>query len=268
MIAPEGPPVPTDDPVGDLYPERLRERVGIEAQRPSVLPYRPEARPFELEPSRIGRRVVFAARLVEAQEQRETVAEPQEAEVSLEVLQLYFGHPLLEPALALELALAELDLLGPLGVEQEAGVVHAAKASRVRVVILYQIDPPLLGRQFQVQGIIHKGVRSILLLVPQHLPVQLAPGQVVVGDRVDRGLEGVGTSPSTGARTRPRSGRARAARRARKSQAARERSLAKLSSLAARCLWQLVSTLQPSAPLVSTPPPFVGGLSAFQLVVL
>src|SRR5215211_2933045 len=190
QIAPDGPPVSTDNPVGDLYPECLRKGIGIEAQRLFILPYQPEARPFELEPSRIRRRTVFAARFVEAQEQREAVAEPQKAEVSLEGLQLSFGHSLFEAALALHLALAERDLLRPLGVEQEAGVVHAAKASRVRVVIRYQIYPSPLGRQFQVKGIIHKGVRSVLLLVPQHLPVQFAPGQVVVGDRVDRGLEG------------------------------------------------------------------------------
>jgi hypothetical protein len=76
-ITPEGPPVSTDNPVGDLYPECLRKGIGIEAQRLSILPYRPEARPFEREPTGIRRRTVFAAGLVEAQEQREAVAEPQ-----------------------------------------------------------------------------------------------------------------------------------------------------------------------------------------------
>src|SRR5215218_4430580 len=176
QITPEGPPVSTDNPVGDLYLECLRKGIGIEAQRLSILPYQPEARPFESEPSGIRRRTVFAARLVEAQEQREAVAEPQKAEVSLEGLQLSFGHSLFEAALALHLALAERDLLRPLGVEQEAGVVHTAKATRVRLMIRYQIYPSPLDRQFQVQGIIHKGVRPIPILVPQHLPVSFAPG--------------------------------------------------------------------------------------------
>src|SRR5215212_3116172 len=76
QITPEGPPVSTDGPVGDLYPERPRERVGIEAQRAFVLPHRPISRPVELEPSRIRRRPVFAAGLVQTQEQREPVAKP------------------------------------------------------------------------------------------------------------------------------------------------------------------------------------------------
>src|SRR5688572_24263925 len=92
-VAAELPPVRADDTVGNLDPECLRERVGIQAQRLSILPYRHEARPFELEPSGIGRRAVSVARLVEAQVQREAVTEPQKAEVSLEILQLIFGHP-------------------------------------------------------------------------------------------------------------------------------------------------------------------------------
>src|SRR5215208_5664574 len=91
-IAAERPPVSTDGPVGDLYFECLREGIGIESQRLSILPYQPEARPFELEPSRIRRRTAFAARFVEAQEQREAVTKPQKAEVSLKVFQLFFGH--------------------------------------------------------------------------------------------------------------------------------------------------------------------------------
>src|SRR5215211_1190767 len=195
QITPEELPVSASDPVGDLYPERLGERVGIEAQRPSILPHRHVARPFELEPSWIKRRTLSAAGLVEAQEQRKPVAKPQEVEVALEVLQLSSGHPLFEPALACELALSELDLLGALGAEQKAGVVHAAQASRIRVVILYRVDPALLRRQFQIQGVVHEGVRPILLLVPQHLPVRFAPGRVVVGDGVDRGLQRPGSLP-------------------------------------------------------------------------
>src|SRR5215212_10309027 len=85
-IAAERPSVSTDGPVGDLDRELLREWIGLEAQRLSILPYQPEVRPFELEPSRIGQRTLFAARLVEAQEQREAVTKPQKAKVSLEVL--------------------------------------------------------------------------------------------------------------------------------------------------------------------------------------
>src|SRR5688500_13516384 len=76
-ITPEGPPVSTDNPVGDLYPECPRNGPGIKAPRLSISPDRPDARPFARDPSGIRRRTVFAAGLVEAQEQREAVAEPQ-----------------------------------------------------------------------------------------------------------------------------------------------------------------------------------------------
>src|ERR671910_406054 len=145
-IAPKGPPVSSDDPVGNLHPERLRERVGIEAQSLAVLPHETETCPVEPEASRIRRRVVLTARLIEAEEQRDPIAHPQKLEVPLQVLALCIRHPLLEPALALELAIAKLDLFLTLGVEQEPGVVHAAKTPRVRIMGLHLVHPPLLRR--------------------------------------------------------------------------------------------------------------------------
>src|SRR5919112_2146070 len=155
-IAPEGTPVPADGPVGNLHPERLRERVGIEAKRPAIFPHDVEARPLELEAPWVRRRVLVTTRLVQAQEQRDPIAEPQKAEVPLQVLEFFARHPFLEPGLALEFAITKLDLLWALGVEQEAGVVHATQASRVRIMVLYLVYPPLLRRQFEMQGIIHK----------------------------------------------------------------------------------------------------------------
>src|SRR5215212_12122047 len=109
-IAPERSPVSTDDAVRDLHSKRLRERIGIEAQRSSIFPHDVEARPLELEAPWVWRRILVPAGLVQAEEQRDPIAEPQEAEVALEVLEIPSGHPLLEPGLALELGLTKLDL--------------------------------------------------------------------------------------------------------------------------------------------------------------
>src|SRR5215207_1032703 len=147
--------------------ERPRERVGLEPQRVPVFPGGHERRPVEPESLRVGRRLPLLSRLVETHEEREPVAQPQKAQVAVEVPDLLLAHPGPERLLAPGLGLDEPRLgLGPPELSQQLLVVHAAQAGRVGVRGLYEIHARPVSRDLGLDRVVGERVRTAGLLVP------------------------------------------------------------------------------------------------------
>src|SRR5690606_2155103 len=66
-------------------------------------------------------------------------------------------------------------------------LMHAAQTAGIRILRRHPVDPGFIGGQFGPEGIVHEGIGTILLLVPQHLPVQKPPTHIMHGNGIDRG---------------------------------------------------------------------------------
>src|SRR5215203_4326351 len=153
----------------------------------AVLPDGLEPRAFELKAVFVPW-VVVAARLVQAYEQRQIVAHLQQSEVVPEVFDLLFGHHALQPLLAPDLSLPESYFVHVFRISHERGVVHAAKARRIPVLRLQEIQALPVGSELGPCRIVREGVGFARRLVPTHGLVQPLPARVVGGDGVEGGL--------------------------------------------------------------------------------
>src|SRR5215217_3716957 len=153
----------------------------------AVLPDGLEPRAFELKAVLVPR-VVVPARLVQAYEQRQIVAQLQQSEVVPEVFGLLYRHYTLQPLLAPDLSLPESYFVRVFRISRERGVVHAAKACCILILRLQDIQALPVGSELGPGRIVREGVRFARRLVPMHGFVQLLPARVVVGDGVEGGL--------------------------------------------------------------------------------
>src|ERR687894_2697490 len=107
-----GPAVLADLPVRHGDVEGPRERGRLQADVLPVFPHELEPPPVELEPVGRRRRVPRLPRPVQEQVQREPVAQPQKAEVALQVIEVNSGHTPSQALLACRLPLDEPDRRG------------------------------------------------------------------------------------------------------------------------------------------------------------
>src|SRR3954471_12867101 len=87
----DAPAVFPDQRVRDGELERFRKRVWVEPQGPTILPDGLKLRTLELEAVPVPW-VVVPTWLVQANEERHIIAQPQQAEIVLQVAQLLPGH--------------------------------------------------------------------------------------------------------------------------------------------------------------------------------